>query len=129
MPTGLEYSKSSIQRIDLYKAKTRQIYQCVELIAGQDLRDFEFWREARAIYAQLIVGHNNFEIAETFFNSVYCAVLKHRKIRDEYAFVFSPNADMPSADVEERLPHLHVGRVSLRCSPSITQRLCFCDPL
>ena len=93
--------QSSIQRIDLYKAKTRQIYQCVELIAGQDLRDFQFWREARAIYAQLIVGHNNFEIAETFFNSVYCAVLKHRKIRDEYAFVFSPNADMPSADVKK----------------------------
>jgi isocitrate dehydrogenase kinase/phosphatase len=93
--------QSSIQRIDLYKAKTRQIYQCVELIAGQDLRDFQFWRKARAIYAQLIVGHNNFEIAETFFNSVYCAVLKHRKIRDEYAFVFSPNADMPSADVEK----------------------------
>ena len=93
--------QSSIQRIDLYKAKTHQIYQCVELIAGQDLRDFEFWREARAIYAHLIVGHNNFEIAETFFNSVYCAVFKHRKIRDEYAFVFSPNADMPSADVEK----------------------------
>ena len=92
--------QSSIQRIDLYKAKTQQVYQYVELIAGRDLHDFEFWREARNIYAQLIVGHNNFEIAETFFNSVYCAVFKHRKIRDEYAFVFSPHGDMPSADVK-----------------------------
>jgi isocitrate dehydrogenase kinase/phosphatase len=90
---------SSIQRIDLYKEKTTQIYQYVELIAGEQLHDFEFWREARAVYARLITGHNNFEIAETFFNSVYCAVFKHRKIRDEYAFVFSPHGDMPPVDM------------------------------
>jgi isocitrate dehydrogenase kinase/phosphatase len=92
---------TSNQRIDLYKAKTRQVYEEVELIAGPDLSDFEFWREARQIYAELIDGHNNFEIAETFFNSVYCAVFKHRKIRDKYAFVFSPHGDMPSADVSK----------------------------
>lgn len=90
---------SSIQRIDLYKKKTTQVYQYVELIAGEQLHYFEFWREARAVYARLIEGHNNFEIAETFFNSVYCAVFKHRKIRDEYAFVFSPHGDMPPVDM------------------------------
>jgi len=92
---------ASIQRIDLYKAKTKQIYEDVELIAGQDLHDFEFWRGARRIYAQLIDGYNNFEIAETFFNSVYCAVFRHRKIRDEFAFVFSSQSDMPRADVSK----------------------------
>jgi isocitrate dehydrogenase kinase/phosphatase len=92
---------ASIQRIDLYKARTSQVYEYVELIAGQDLHDFEFWREARRIYAQLIDGHNNFEIAETFFNSMYCTVFKHRKIRDDYAFVFSPHGDMPPADVSK----------------------------
>lgn len=92
---------ASIQRIDLYKTKTNQVYEYAELIAGQGLHDYEFWREARRIYAQLIDGHNNFEIAETFFNSVYNAVFKHRKIRDEYAFVFSPYGDMPPADVSK----------------------------
>ena len=90
---------ASIQRIDLYKAKTNQIYEYVELIAGDHLHDFEFWREARDVYSRLIEGHNNFEIAETFFNSVYCAVFKHRKIRNEYAFVFSPHGDMPPVDL------------------------------
>ena len=90
---------ASTQRIDLYKQKTNKIYEYVELIAGDQLRDFKFWREARESYARLIVGHNNFEIAETFFNSVYCAVFKHRKIRDEHAFVFSPQADLPPVDV------------------------------
>jgi isocitrate dehydrogenase kinase/phosphatase len=46
---------ASIQRIDLYKAKTKQVYEYLELIAGQDLHDFDFWREAKRIYAQLII--------------------------------------------------------------------------
>ena len=96
---GLRHA--SIQRIDLYKAKTRQVYDDVELIAGSDLHNFEFWREARKLYADLIAGHDNFEIAETFYNSVYGAVFKHRKIRDEYVFVFSPHGDMPPADVSK----------------------------
>tara|TARA_R110000823_G_scaffold295738_3_gene415607 strand:+ start:61344 stop:63113 length:1770 start_codon:yes stop_codon:yes gene_type:complete len=90
--------RASIQRIDLYKAKTTKVFEYVEIIAGDDLRDLDFWREARARYSRLIKGHDNFEIAETFFNSVYCAVFKHRKIRNEYAFVFSPLGDMPPAD-------------------------------
>jgi len=71
------------------------------LIAGQELNDLDFWRRAKEIYAQLIEGIDNFEIAETFFNSMYCAVFKHRKIRDEYTFVFSPQGDMPPADVSK----------------------------
>jgi len=92
---------AAIQRIDLYKAKTNMVLEYVELIAGEELRDFEFWRAARQRYSELIEGHNNFEIAETFFNSIYCAVFKHRKIRNEYAFVFSPQGDMPPSDVSK----------------------------
>ena len=91
--------ESATRRIDLRKARTSEIIQYVELIAGEHLKDFEFWREVRGIYAGMIAGHNNFEIAETFFNSVFCAVFKHRKIRNDYAFVFSPHGDMPAADV------------------------------
>jgi isocitrate dehydrogenase kinase/phosphatase len=93
--------RASAQRIDLYKEKTTKVTEFVELIAGDQLRDFEFWREARQVYADLIRGHNNFEIAETFFNSVYCVAFKHRKIRDEHAFVFSPQGDMPPANIDE----------------------------
>jgi len=97
----LGMQQASTQRIDLYKLKTTKIYDYVELIAGEQLHDFEFWREARDVYSCLIEGHDNFEIAETFFNSVYCAVFKHRKIRNEYAFVFSPHGDMPPVDVSK----------------------------
>ncbi len=93
--------RAAIDRIDLYKAKTTQVLEYVQLLAGDEIRDLDFWRGAREIYAGLIVGHNNFEIAETFFNSIYCSVFKHRKIRDEYVFVFSAQGDMPPADLSK----------------------------
>ena len=96
---GMQHA--STERIDLYKEKTTLVYEYAELIAGDQLHDFSFWGEAKDVYSELIEGHNNFEIAETFFNSVYCTAFKHRKIRDEYAFVFSPQGDMPPADVSK----------------------------
>jgi len=90
---------ASRQRIDIYKDRTNETLVQVEQIAGERLHDFEFWREGKAIYSRLIEGHDNFEIAETFYNSVFCAVFDHHKIREEYAFVFSPRGDMPPADV------------------------------
>ncbi len=90
-----EMHQSSVQRIDLYKEKVINVTGFVELIAGDALHDYHFWTEARGHYSRLIDGHDNYEIAETFFNSVFCSVFKHRKIRDEHAFVFSPHGDIP----------------------------------
>ena len=88
--------RASRERIDLYKLKVRRAIDTLRVIAGERLQQREFWGEARCHYARLIEGHNNYEIAETFFNSAYCSVLQHRQIRDEYAFVFSPQGDLPA---------------------------------
>ena len=40
------------RRIDLRKEKTGEVMEYVELIAGDDLRDLEFWRAARQRYSQ-----------------------------------------------------------------------------
>ena len=79
---------ASLNRIDLYKESTIQVQNRIDVIAGERLRDLEFWRSVRSVYAESISNYANFEIAETFFNSIYCATFKHRRIRDEYAFVF-----------------------------------------
>ncbi len=100
--------QAATRRIDLYKVKVAAVQEYVELIAGERLHDYEFWREAREAYSRQIEGHDNFEIAETFFNSVYCAVFKHRKIRNEYVFVFSPLGDMPPADVRKVYNSYHL---------------------
>ncbi|MEM1112398.1 MAG: bifunctional isocitrate dehydrogenase kinase/phosphatase [Pseudomonadota bacterium] len=110
---GMQFAAT--QRIDLYKTKSLQVLEYVEMIAGEQLRDYLFWEEAKAYYSKLIHGHNNFEIAETFYNSIFNAVFKHRKIRDEHAFVFSPQGDMPPADLS-RVYRIYGDGLSLRDS-------------
>ena len=90
---------ASTARIDLYKAKVLETLEFAQYIAGDRLKEFSFWSETRDIYAGLVRGMTNFEIAETFYNSIYNSVFEHRRIRDEYAFVFSPQGDMPPVDV------------------------------
>jgi len=89
----------STRRIDLYKEKVLETLSYVTYIADDRLSDFEFWTETRGVYAELVRGMTNFEIAETFYNSIYNSVFAHRRIRDEHAFVFSPQGDMPPVDV------------------------------
>lgn len=95
--------EASMRRIDIYKIKVLETIDVVEYIAAERLRDLSFWAETRDIYAQLVRGMTNFEIAETYYNSIFNAVFKHRWIRDDYAFVFSPQGDMPPVDVRRVL--------------------------
>lgn len=107
---------ASRKRIDLYKLKVGQVYEFVELIAGDNLHDFSFWKEARQHYARLIEGHNNFEIAETFFNSIFCSTFDHRQIRNDYAFVFSSQGDMPTVKEQQIFRHY-------RCQQGLEQMI------
>ncbi len=95
--------EASMRRIDIYKVKVLETIDVVEYIAAERLHDLIFWAETRDIYAQLVRGMTNFEIAETYYNSIFNAVFTHRWIRDDYAFVFSPQGDMPPVDVRRVL--------------------------
>ncbi|EED35831.1 isocitrate dehydrogenase kinase/phosphatase [Luminiphilus syltensis NOR5-1B] len=93
--------EASTRRIDVYKEKVLDVLGFVKYIAGDRLNDRLFWSETREVYAGLVRGMTNFEIAETFYNSVYNAIFGHQHIRDDYAFVFSPQGDMPPVDVSK----------------------------
>ena len=47
------------------------------------------WREAKKAYTQLVFNFPNFEIAETFFNSVFSDIHDHDKISDDIVYVIS----------------------------------------
>ena len=94
---------ASMRRIDIYKLQVLETIDVVEYIAQDRLHDLDFWAETRDLYAELVRGMTNFEIAETFYNSIFNAVFQHRWIRDDYAFVFSPQGDMPPVDVRRVL--------------------------
>lgn len=75
------------QRLDLYKEKRNIAAQTADTITGGRIRDRDIWEEAKKEYAELIRGHDNVEIAESFFNSVYCQIFDHEKVRELHTFV------------------------------------------
>ena len=95
--------EASMRRIDIYKMQVLETLEVVQYIAADRVDDLAFWTQTRDLYAQLVRGMTNFEIAETFYNSIFNAVFEHRWIRDDYAFVFSPQGDMPPVDVRRVL--------------------------
>lgn len=96
------------QRLDLYKQKVTIVAESAQAITGKQLRDRDLWQQTKAEYAVFIKGHSNCEITQTFFNSVYCYVFAHEKIRDLHAFVMEPAAQsvaLPMEDVLIRFPY------------------------
>jgi len=89
----------SSRRIDIYKETVMETLSVARQIAGEHIDDLGFWAATRSIYASLVQGMTNFEIAETFYNSIFNSHFGHRAIRNEYAFVFSPQGDVPPVDM------------------------------
>ena len=76
-------------RIELYKSKVRMTAELLRSVTNRDITELALWRLAKGIYTQLVAGAPNFEIAETFFNSVFAAINDHDKIDDALIYVFS----------------------------------------
>ena len=74
-------------RLEMYKKKVRDVAALADDIAGGNSLDSELWRAAKTEYSQLVTTHSNIEIAQTFFNSVYCFIFDHEKISEVNSFI------------------------------------------
>ncbi|MDN6179421.1 MAG: bifunctional isocitrate dehydrogenase kinase/phosphatase [Halomonas subglaciescola] len=85
-----ETQQASALRINLYKTKVDVTLERLRRTFSQDvLAHCGYWREARTRYAELISQRLDFELAETFFNSLFCSIFHHRHIRNDWMFVYS----------------------------------------
>ena len=98
----------SSRRIDVYKETVMETLEVARHIAGDQIEELSFWADTRSLYAELVKGMTNFEIAETFYNSIFNSHFGHRSIRNEYAFVFSPQGDVPPVDMGRVVNHYAV---------------------
>jgi len=103
-----DMAEVSSRRIDVYKERVMETLGVARHIAGEHIDDLNFWSGTRSIYANLVRGMTNFEIAETFYNSIFNSHFGHRAIRNEYAFVFSPQGDVPPVDIGRVVNHYPV---------------------
>ncbi|WP_411705236.1 bifunctional isocitrate dehydrogenase kinase/phosphatase [Edaphovirga cremea] len=77
------------QRIHLYDHHVGLVVEQLRCITGPRFYDAGFVSRVKSIYTSLLPDYPRFEIAESFFNSVYCRVFKHRDLTPDKLFVFS----------------------------------------
>ncbi|WP_339934296.1 bifunctional isocitrate dehydrogenase kinase/phosphatase [Vreelandella glaciei] len=89
-----ETQQASAERINLYKEKIDVTLRRLKRTFDPEVVSHcECWREARNHYAELISLRLDYELAETFFNSLFCAIFHHRHIRNDWMFVYSSRED------------------------------------
>ncbi|GHE22957.1 bifunctional isocitrate dehydrogenase kinase/phosphatase [Halomonas urumqiensis] len=82
--------QASAERINLYEEKVQDTLERLRrTFPADELTHCECWREAKNYYAETINQRLDYELAETFFNSMFCSIFHHRHIRNDWMFVYS----------------------------------------
>ncbi|XTZ38194.1 bifunctional isocitrate dehydrogenase kinase/phosphatase [Salmonella enterica] len=77
------------QRIHLYDHHVGLVVEQLRCITDSKHPDADFLLRVKDHYTQLLPDYPRFEIAESFFNSVYCRLFDHRSLTPERLFIFS----------------------------------------
>jgi len=93
-----ETQLASKERITIYEQSlsdaVAEIYQLTQV----HQKDDAFWQELKKVFALQLEGHPQFELAETFYNSVIGRLFKHRKIDNDMMFVLPSRCFLPGQD-------------------------------
>lgn len=73
-------------RIDLYDERVREAVEAIADRFPVARSDESIWPQVKRAYIEILYDHRQPELAETFFNSVACRVLKRTYYRNEYIF-------------------------------------------
>jgi len=91
------------KRIHLYDHHVGLVVEQLKCITGQKYFDADFPSRVKAVYTDLLPEYPRFEIAESFFNSVYCRLFGHRDLTPEKLFVFSSQPEGRFRDIPRPL--------------------------
>ncbi|MBY5922830.1 bifunctional isocitrate dehydrogenase kinase/phosphatase [Ferrimonas balearica] len=79
------------ERIRFYSERvsetTRELIQLLE----KPVISTELWRNTKNAYSRLLLGHPQAELAETFFNSVFSRLFRHRGLDNQHLYIHAGN--------------------------------------
>ncbi len=75
-------------RIHLYDHHVGLVVEQLRCITNGQSTDAAFLLRVKEHYTRLLPDYPRFEIAESFFNSVYCRLFDHRSLTPERLFIF-----------------------------------------
>ncbi|WP_252271328.1 bifunctional isocitrate dehydrogenase kinase/phosphatase [Pseudomonas subflava] len=97
-----EAQRASAARIALYEEKVAEVSgRLREAFNDEQLLDIDLWPLAKSAYIGLIDLRNDDELAETWYNSIFCGLFSHDQISDGCMFIHTTR---PSLRPHERTP-------------------------
>jgi isocitrate dehydrogenase kinase/phosphatase len=96
---------ASRERIKFYDIRVKDAIRDLHTLFDLDIFNGTLWFEVKREYIQLIQNHHQPELAETFYNSVFCALFHRDYFDNDYIFVRSVvstefiDSDQPSYHV------------------------------
>ncbi|EOJ4383465.1 bifunctional isocitrate dehydrogenase kinase/phosphatase [Escherichia coli] len=81
--------KAMKNRIHLYDHHVGLVVEQLRCITNGQSTDAAFLLRVKEHYTRLLPDYPRFEIAESFFNSVYCRLFDHRSLTPERLFIFT----------------------------------------
>ncbi|GAB6261472.1 bifunctional isocitrate dehydrogenase kinase/phosphatase [Photobacterium sp. R1] len=77
------------QRINFYDHHVELVSRQIQIMLGKQYANREFLTAVKSSYEDLLLDYPRYDIAESFFNSVYCRIFDHRDINRDKLFVHS----------------------------------------
>lgn len=74
-------------RISYYDSRVRETVERLHQEFAADLLDETAWQPVKLIYIGLLTEHKQPELAETFFNSVFCRIMHRTYFHNDFIFV------------------------------------------
>ena len=74
------------ERIAFYDSRVREAVERLRNEFRADLLDENTWQQAKLLYIGLLTNHKQPELAETFFNSVFCKIMHRTYFHNDFIF-------------------------------------------
>jgi isocitrate dehydrogenase kinase/phosphatase len=105
--------QDATERLDLYRAVLEGAVTGIRALLGERAERGLLWAGAKAVYSGLITGHDDWDLAETFFNSVTRRIFTTMGVNREIEFV-DTDFDTPPSRSRRTIVRGYTAPVSTR---------------
>lgn len=96
-----EAYQASIEQIDLYDTRVQECLDTISATFNIATLDEELWQAVKIAYMHKLYNHLQPELAESFYNSVFCQLFNRSYYNNDYIFF---NAAIHTKDIQTRYP-------------------------
>ena len=87
-------------RINYYDTRVNETVDTLASVVSDPADNPQLWIDTKECYKQFLTFHPQAELAETFYNSVFCRLFERQYYNNDFIFVQATLADAPALPVE-----------------------------